>query len=572
MPIHGDHERFVGSFRVFVLAGNTSLRAATGAPRVIGAAGKGSSVRQRMGERFREVFGADLRSIAALRVALAVLVLVDLAVRATDLTAHYTDAGVLPRSAVVENPGLLSPYSFSLNLMGGIMPFQALLFGAAALAALAMLVGYRTRPATLVVWLMVLSIHHRNMLAINGGDILLQLLLFWSLFLPLGATWSVDRARSTARPDAPGLSTRFFSAATVAFIMQIALMYWFTALLKTGDDWRVTGDAIFYALSNDQLSTRIGSYLLDFPALLQALTFGTLAFEALGPFLLFCPFFFGPTRTAVVAAFVGLHVGIWTTMEVGLFPFISALCMVFFLPAWFWDSFLPKIPGLGAIGRRLQPPGTRSSVSNPTDDQGADETAGTRPVVLRSSPVVNLAALFFLCYVFAWNVTTVTPVSMPAPAYPIGPFLGVYQNWVMFAPDPPKDDGWWVVPGELRGGREVDLMSVVRDDYGLRGVSYEKPDSVIATYNNNEHWHKYLEYITTLEYTETPEELSQLRADQREQRGNFAGYLCRAWNERHAGDETLEDLRIIYMREETPADRRPAGKAEKVVLQEHGCS
>jgi hypothetical protein len=48
---------------------------------------------------------------------------------------------------------------------------------APALAALAMLVGYCTRLATFVVWMLVLSIQHRNMLAINAGDILLHLLL-----------------------------------------------------------------------------------------------------------------------------------------------------------------------------------------------------------------------------------------------------------------------------------------------------------------------------------------------------------------------------------------------------------
>ena len=44
-----------------------------------------------------ELFGADLRSLAVFRVVLAALVLTDLASRATDLYAHYTDRGVLPR-------------------------------------------------------------------------------------------------------------------------------------------------------------------------------------------------------------------------------------------------------------------------------------------------------------------------------------------------------------------------------------------------------------------------------------------------------------------------------------------
>jgi hypothetical protein len=48
-----------------------------------------------------EAFGADLRSLAALRIVLALVVLADLAGRAANLTAHYTDDGVLPRRAAL---------------------------------------------------------------------------------------------------------------------------------------------------------------------------------------------------------------------------------------------------------------------------------------------------------------------------------------------------------------------------------------------------------------------------------------------------------------------------------------
>ena len=64
-----------------------------------------------------EIFGADLRSLATFRIVLALLVLADLANRATDLSAHYTDAGIMPRTVLVEQ--VLSPWAFSLQLMNG---------------------------------------------------------------------------------------------------------------------------------------------------------------------------------------------------------------------------------------------------------------------------------------------------------------------------------------------------------------------------------------------------------------------------------------------------------------------
>src|SRR5215212_4986679 len=104
------------------------------------AARKDSPLGRKARAKIVEIFGADLRSLAVFRVVLALLVLADLANRATDLYQHYTDAGVLPRTVLMQE--LLSPWVFSLNLMNGEPYFQALLFG---VAALGMLVGYRTR-------------------------------------------------------------------------------------------------------------------------------------------------------------------------------------------------------------------------------------------------------------------------------------------------------------------------------------------------------------------------------------------------------------------------------------------
>jgi hypothetical protein len=562
-----------------------------------------------VGAKLLEVFGADLRSLATFRIVLALLVLADLASRVTDLIAHYSDQGILPRAAVTQNPYVLSPYSFSLNLMNGQPQFQALLFGITALAALAMAVGYRTRTATFVVWVLVLSIHHRNMLVNHAGDVLLQLLLFWSLFLPLGAIWSMDRARQAAPRR---LSTRFFSLATAALFMQIAFMYWFTVLLKlSGEEWR-GGTALYYTFSNDLITKPIGAFLLHFPSLLTVGTFATVALEALGPLLLFCPVKTGPVRTAAVLAVMSLHFGIWLTLQVGTFPWISAFCMVCFLPAWFWDTVVPKVrtalPGQTNLARRLQPlrdaathlaqnhllplrarsfagmggvggsstlsvtmrggrPGSDASSDNASRGQHGVSQAG-EPVVLRSSLATNLIALFLLFYVLCWNLTTVSSFPMPRAASPLGPFLGLTQEWVMFAPHPPTDNGWWVLPGNLQGGQQVDLMSVVHNDYGLREVSYEEPRNGPKAVNN-EHWHKYLDNLTNMEIYHN--NLPEWRDNAREQRENFGHYLCQAWNERHTGDERLENLQIDYVSEKTLPNREHSKPENITLLSNYSC-
>ena len=52
--------------------------------------------------RAEQLFGIDSRSLTAFRIGLGGLVLADLAYRALDFRAHYTDAGVLPRALYLE--------------------------------------------------------------------------------------------------------------------------------------------------------------------------------------------------------------------------------------------------------------------------------------------------------------------------------------------------------------------------------------------------------------------------------------------------------------------------------------
>jgi hypothetical protein len=512
----------------------------------------GISNGDRSGSKVAEIFGADLRSLALFRIVLGVLVLADLANRATDLLAHYSDAGVMPRAAL-EPPNteifpkaqqIVSPFAISINMFSGEPLFQALVFLLGAVGAVALIFGWWTRVASVIAWVVILSIQQRNPLVLASGDILLRMLLFWAMFLPLGAVWSLDRRRTGGR-----LSMLYFSFGTVALFMQIAFIYWFTALLKTGAEWRTDFSALYYALSLDQVARPLGQAMLDFPLLLAFLTVSTLLLEVVGPFLLFSPVFTGPVRTATIAAFMSLHFGILLTMDIGIFPFISAFCMVCFLPAWFWDTALPRLhaalpASLGNLARRLG--GWRGEPSE-----------GSEPVVLKPTFVNDLLVLVAFVLVLFWNLTTVSPVGMPTGTAPVALTLGLDQKWNMFAPRPTVDDGWYVIPGTLENGEQVDLMAVIRDDYDPpKEVSWEKP-RVVAYMDKNEHWGKYLEFTGLAEYAH--------------QRPYFSSYLCRAWNARNTGGERLEDLQIFYMRESTLPDYRTS-EVERVRLWDQSCA
>jgi hypothetical protein len=130
-----------------------------------------------------------------IRIALGAVLLVDLALRARNLTAFYTDAGVLPRSLLAESYPLAR---FSLYAVSGEAWVVGLLFLIAAVAATALAIGYRTRTATAVSLVLLASLQARNPFVLNAGDTLFWQLLGAGLLCPLGARWSVDAVRRRA--------------------------------------------------------------------------------------------------------------------------------------------------------------------------------------------------------------------------------------------------------------------------------------------------------------------------------------------------------------------------------------
>jgi len=76
----------------------------------------------------------------------------------------------------------------------------------------------------------------------EGGDDLLRLLLFWSLFLPLGRRFSLDSVRQALKtpPAVHGgvaISRSIVSLATVGLFIQITVMYVCNGITKTDSSW-----------------------------------------------------------------------------------------------------------------------------------------------------------------------------------------------------------------------------------------------------------------------------------------------------------------------------------------------
>jgi len=282
----------------------------------------------------RSAFTLDLRSIATLRIALGLLILADLALRARDLTAHYTDAGVTTGSFLLDQYG---PATYlSLHYWTGHSPaLTGGLFILHALFALGLLVGFRSRLMAAACWFLGASLLKRNPSLYTAGDATVMFLLFWSMFLPIGAKCSIDAA-TDPRDDEP--PNAYFGMISIALVLQVCFTYWFAAGMKLSSPMWIDGSAVHNALHRDWIADAPGVWLRQFESVLPAISYCALAAEILGPFLLFIPRMVCAGRLTAITLFALLHIGFAIAFNFGIFQWQSFAAWIVLLPACFWGQ------------------------------------------------------------------------------------------------------------------------------------------------------------------------------------------------------------------------------------------
>ena len=274
---------------------------------------------------FSNPFILDLRALALMRIGVGALILTDLLLRAPSFMAFMTDNGIMSREMSMS---VNSGWHWSLYWLNAEPIWAMFLMIMAACFAIMLMFGMRTRLASIASFILLASLHTRNPYLQQGGDNLLLLLTFWGCFLPWGERASIDA--SMVRE--PRLSNRYFSAVSVALVLQVMSVYFFSALLKTGKEWMSEGTGIYYALHNDQVSFGLASLWRDWHWFTGPLTDYVWWLEMIGPILALSPLWFVGFRTLVVVALVAMEVGFMFNLRIGLFPFISSLSLIAILP------------------------------------------------------------------------------------------------------------------------------------------------------------------------------------------------------------------------------------------------
>ena len=470
--------------------------------------------------RGEQLFGIDPRSLTAFRIGLGALLLADLTYRSLDFQAHYTELGILPRALYLDYFANVE-IAWSLHLVLGSTTYTALLFFAQAIAALALVFGVHTRTAISISWLLLVSLHNRQPLVVSGSDMILRLMLFWSLFLPLAGPPSVDQRR--AEPMQPRIE---LSPASVALLVQVGLIYAFSVIHKLMDPAWTQRIAVQSAMQVEGVATALGRGLLVYPELLRVATASILAIEFGAILLVFVPVATARIRIGVVIAMWGYHLlGIGGTMNLGLFEYVMALAWVPFLPPLFWDRVAPR----WRSGSPAAAPADRSRAG----------IARTVVVVLALSLVIidNFVSLDR----GSFRAAPWTLLRIPTRA------LALSQQWRLWST--PLHNRYYVFPACLADDTEVDLHTG-------DPLDWDRPRRA----SRNNHWWKY--------------QLRLSRPEGRRLRQGYGEFLIREWNSEHGPEQHVVSLELVKLdarRADGPRSALPREVLWRVGLRPPNC-
>jgi len=263
---------------------------------------------------------------------------------APDLLTWFGARGVLSQQTAWNIMGLPC-----INLIGYWNlsdPQIQVFFGVFFIAAVCLTLGLFTRTSALLVYLGLVSFHHRNTFIINGGDVLLKLCAFYLIISAAGAAFSIDRLIRKCREgnqQQPVLASIWPQR---LLQIQIALIYMHAFFSKLDGATWLNGTAVYYTMKQVEFTRFSIPFVSDSLPLSRMLSWGTLLVE----FAMWALVWFKQLRYPILLATLGFHLGLELTMNLPIFETLMMACLVVFIFPEDLDRWITQIKA-----KRLRP-------------------------------------------------------------------------------------------------------------------------------------------------------------------------------------------------------------------------
>ncbi len=460
--------------------------------------------------KFAKLITLDTRSLGVFRIMLGLTILLDLYIRAKHLELFYTNEGVFQIK-----PGFVWLNHLSLHTFSGEAEYITLLFWIAACFAVLLIIGFLTPVVQPICWFLLISLHARNTYVLNDGDTLLRLIMFISIFLPIGARFSADAL--LFKKWTTKVEDNYYSAWTLAFIFQLIILYAVSGWAKFTKIWH-SGQGIYYTMMSHTYAKSTSKYLLNTPFVMTLLTYFTLLLERFGWFLLLFSSRTQLYRLIAVVLFISFHFGLFLFMELGIFPLVAIVAWIALIPSFIWDKYLPQTAGLKNVDAQNQSNGLIGLLFKKNS---------WRSLTIQCFGV--LAITLNIYHNFDLNDHSFVKIK---------PFdfliekLYLDQGWRVFT-GPATSDGWYVIEATLADGESIDLL---KQEWPL---NWEKPQVVSEEYKT----HRQRKFIGRIR-------------DNIYYQKQLILYLSNKWNESHEPNSKIVSATYWYLEEQILPDRR----------------
>lgn len=263
-------------------------------------------------------------TMGVVRALFGFLNLVNLLMISKDLDAWYSEKGFVPADFAQRWAGDLP----RLNLLAGVTndTVTALFFYGVVLVSALVMVGLFTRVSTVLLFVGLVTLHHRNPDILHSGDTMLRAMAVYLVLAPCGLAFSVDYWLKCRRAGQPVEIPEVSLWPQRLMQIQVAIVYFTTAWHKwQGSMWR-DGTATWTTAQLHEFDRFPVPGFLDQQPFVAATTYGTLIVEVLLGTLVF----WKPARKWVLLTGVLLHLSIEWRFNIPLFAWIMISSYVAF--------------------------------------------------------------------------------------------------------------------------------------------------------------------------------------------------------------------------------------------------